>query len=141
MKAKKLTQQQLNAVLECVTSASKQKGAKRIVTYLAHHVSARTRAINTACSVGNISHQVNYYINPQIEHLGLYVACTKPVRRFKNKFAENTGEMNWGFYQAAANDSDYDLDNFTQEVDALAPNLPDKDAETWEKDLSDGSVN
>jgi len=140
MKAVLLSAEQLSTVLKCVASGSNQKGAIRIAAYLGQRHSVRTSLVNVECSVGNLSDQVSRHINPHIEHLGLYVACAKPARQFRNKFGEKTQETRWSFYAAAANDPDFDISELGQELDALAPDLPDLDADSWEKTLADVGI-
>jgi len=133
---------QLQAVLDCVTSASKQNGARRIAVYLGEHARVRTRTLNVECSCGNLSDQISVHINPHIAHLGLYIACNKPPQQFKNKFSEHTNEHQWSFYQAqeAANEPDYDASELADELDTLAPNLPDLPADDWERTMSAAGV-
>jgi hypothetical protein len=126
----------LSAVLQSVTSSDqKEYGAARICRLLASQHSVRTRRVNTECSVGNISDQVRKCINPNIEQLGLYIACCRPARPFKNRYQQPTGEMLWSFYQIAANDSDYDASDFAGELVNLAPTLTARSSDEWERIL------
>jgi len=120
----KLNQDQLEKVLKSVIGADgNEYAASRICRRLAGGQGVRTRVVNVDCSVGNISDIVNKSINPYISHLGLYVACDRPVRPFENRYKQRTSEVLWGLYAAAANDPDYD--NLDDDLDGLADQYPD----------------
>jgi hypothetical protein len=106
----KLSSEELDAVLKRVSPNGREFGASRICRLLAVEPGVRTRVVNQDCSVGNISDLVSKAINPKIEDMGLYVACIKPLKPFKNRYNQTTGEMLWSFYRdaVAANDPDYD---------------------------------
>jgi predicted 2-oxoglutarate/Fe(II)-dependent dioxygenase YbiX len=136
-----LTEDQLNQVLQSVSPSGKHYGPGRICMLLAHRHSVRSVDINAGCSISNISDQVGKLINPRIEKLGLFIACTKPVTPFKNKFNQKTGEMLWSFYRdQAANDPDYDESGFANELDQLKGKHPELGAEEWEETLQDSGV-
>jgi hypothetical protein len=139
----KLDQDQLEQVLKSVIGADgKEYAASRICRRLAGGQGVRTRIVNADCSVGNISDMVNKSINPYISHLGLYVACARPVRPFENRYQQRTSEVLWAIYSAAANDPDYDnLDTDLDELAAKSPGLLGADhsdgqaVDAWEHDL------
>ena len=127
-----LSENQLDEILNSVSSSTgKEFAAARICRLLARKHSVRTVEVNTLCSVGNISDQVNKSINPRIVEHGFYVACVKPVKPFKNKFDQNTGEMLWSFYdhKAAANDPEYDVVS----NEDLEDQYPDLETEDWNR--------
>ncbi len=119
-----LSPEELAQVLRLVTVTEREYGASRICRHLACRHSVRTREVNVECSVGNISDQVTKLINPRIEPLGLIVGCTKPVRSFKNKYGQSTGEMLWSFYRTAVNDDDYLEYGLAQELDEIECKYP-----------------
>jgi len=124
MSAIKLDQETFQQVLRSVIGADgKEYAASRICRRLAGGQGVRTRDVNVDCSVGNISDCVNKSINPCISHLGLYVACARPVRPFKNRHKQMTSEVLWAIYAAAANDSDFD--NLDADLEELADQHPD----------------
>jgi hypothetical protein len=139
----KLDQETFQQVLRSVVGADGQEyAASRICRRLAGGQGVRTRTVNVDCSVGNISDIVNKSINPYISHLGLYVACARPVRPFENRYKQRTSEVLWGIYADAANDSDYD--NLDADLDELADQHPElltdgpgdeQAADAWEHDL------
>jgi len=139
----KLNQDQLEKVLKSVIGADgNEYAASRICRRLAGGQGVRTRAVNLDCSVGNISDVTNKSINPFISHLGLYVACARPVRPFENRYKQRTSEVLWAIYSAAANDPDYD--SLGADLDELADQHPElltdgpgdeQAADAWEHDL------
>jgi len=141
-----LTLEERTQVLRLVTITAHEYGATRICRHLADNHSVRTRVVNVECSVGNISDLVIKMINPRIESMGLMVCCTKPLRPFKNKYEQSTGECLWSFYRKAANDANYDyLDADLDELAGKSPGLLGGDpsdeqaVDAWEYDLV-GSV-
>lgn len=127
-----LTPEELDAVLSRVVLTQQEYGNARICRRLAYQAGVRTRDVNRDCSVGNISDLVTKSINPRIEDLGLYVACVKPMRPFKNRHQQATGEMLWSFYRdVAANDPDYDAAGLSLELDGIEQEHPD--TERWEQ--------
>ena len=76
-----LTESELSDVLKRVDPKNRNTGAARICKFVADggHI---TSSVNFHCSVGNISDLVSKSINPAIEELDLYVACTKPRTKY-----------------------------------------------------------
>lgn len=144
-----LSEQELSEVLKRVSPRGKEYGAARICRMLAEETNVQTVRVNTRCSVGNISDQVNKLINPRIADLGLYVACIKPHLPINNKFGQPSGQMLWSFYRdQAANDPLYDSDkdandfkNDFRQLQAEYPDLPlTDDYITWESQLIEAGV-
>jgi len=128
-----LSDSELSDIIERVAPTGREYGAARICRLLAKG-GALTAKVNFLCSVGNISDQVSKNINPRIDDLGLYVACTKPPYKILNKFNQPSGQMLWGFYRDAANDPVFDLEPDVVELQDEYPDLADPDGgkpETW----------
>ena len=70
-----LSEAELQQVISRVAPTGREYGSSRIVRMLASEHSVQTVRINTRCAIGNISDQVNKFINPRIDDLNLYVAC------------------------------------------------------------------
>lgn len=134
-----LSESELSDVLERVAPNGKEYGAARICRFLASGGKLTAR-VNTVCSVGNISDIVSKSINPAVDDLGLYVACTKPPYKILNKFNQPSGQMIWGWYREAANDPVFDLEPDTVKLSDEYPDLKDLDGSTpneWETGLDD----
>lgn len=139
-----LSNDELTAVLQRVAPNGKEYGAARIARLLAGAHSVLSVRINAGCSVSNISDLISKSINPQIADLGLYVACTKPHRRIRNKFGQSSGMMLWSFYRdSAANDPAYlaesledalrrDLSAVQAEFSLDPPPSPSESVDAWE---------
>lgn len=142
-----LTPDELDEVMKRVAPTGKEYGAARIARMLADEHSVQTVRINTRCSVGNISDQVSKGLNPRINDLGLYVACTKPLRPISNKFGQPSGQMLWSFYRdTAANDPAYQPESLSEalrrDLSALQAEFPldyppslNESADAWESAL------
>jgi hypothetical protein len=123
-----LSKVELQQVLNRVAPTGKEYGSARIVRMLASEHSVQTVRINTRCAIGNISDQVNKFINPRIDDLDLYVACVKPPYPIKNQFGQSSGQMLWSFFKdQAVNDEYYDAQD--QLMDRLAADVQEMQAQ------------
>jgi hypothetical protein len=123
-----LSKVELQQVLNRVAPNGKEYGSARIVRMLASEHSVQTVRINTRCAIGNISDQVNKFINPRIDDLDLYVACVKPPYPIKNQFGQSSGQMLWSFFKdQAVNDGYYDPQD--QLMDRLAADVQEMQAQ------------
>ena len=106
----KLSEIELNSVLNCLNGNRKERGPARLVRLLADKTLVPTVEINTKCSIGNVSDAVLYQINNKIMSVGFFIACVRPPRAIRNQFGEKTGQYLWSFYRfnKAANDPCYD---------------------------------
>jgi hypothetical protein len=131
-----LSKVELQQVLNRVAPTGKEYGSARIVRMLASEHSVQTVRINTRCAIGNISDQVNKFINPRIDDLDLYVACVKPPYPIKNQFGQSSGQMLWSFYKdQAENDGYYDPQD--QLMDRLAADVQEMQAQYPLLDMPD----
>ena len=125
-----LSEAELQQVISRVAPTGREYGSSRIVRMLASEHSVQTVRINTRCAIGNISDQVNKFINPRIEDLNLYVACVKPPYPIKNQFGQPSGQMQWSFFKdQAANDEYYDrqdhlMDKLAADIQELKSQFP-----------------
>lgn len=137
-----LSESEFSDVLKRVDPKNRNTGAARICKFLADggHITSR---VNFHCSVGNISDLVSKSINPAVQELGLYVACTKPLYRIENKYGQPSGQMIWGWYREAANDETFELEPDLVRLKEEYPDLVDIDGSTpdqWEVALKGAGV-
>jgi hypothetical protein len=125
-----LSEAELQQVISRVAPTGREYGSSRIVRMLASEHSVQTVRINTRCAIGNISDQVNKFINPRIDDLNLYVACVKPPYPIRNQFGQSSGQMLWSFYKdQAVNDEYYDpqdhlMDKLAGDIRELKSQFP-----------------
>ena len=96
MKARHLSEQELNCLLSVVPSKFHQ--ARRLIEHLANNPDAITSDVARTCAIGNISdvaHKVNGYLFKQ----KLFISCKRPVLPVHNKFGELSNMFEWGIYR------------------------------------------
>jgi len=128
-----LTDSELLEVTRRVDPHGRTNGAWRISMFLGTSGGALTVRVNTECAVGNISDVVSKAINPAIQDMGLYVACTKPPYKILNKFGKTSSMMIWGFFRDAANQQTFDLEPDLKMLTDEYPDLEDLDGSSPEQ--------
>ena len=112
MKPKRLSEQEIESLIEGVFTSKQQR---RFIRYVASNPQSLTLAINKATAIGNCS-VIARRVNKKLMPLGLVIACVKPIGSISNRFGEPSNMFEWSLFElpkVAANDSMFE---FAEEV-------------------------